>query len=163
MKLGFRGLGAPESSPFPPDEPERRLPTDPIQPTRVQRKVPAWRVIRVRSEPVQQLVIMILRLIFPKLTLLSFKFRGLACLVGALLVDIGIKLVIQYPNIAFEITGPEITIALAVVIAYICAIFCDTIDSKRKYEFKEKMLATLSSPNVPDDVKKAIGTEIPNI
>jgi hypothetical protein len=81
-------------------------------------------------------------------------------LVGTLLVDTGIKIVFQYPNISFEITGPEIAIAIGVIITFICAIVCDTIDSKRQHDIRKSMLEALQSPYVPDEAKKNISTEI---
>jgi hypothetical protein len=137
LNLKMRSLKPPPSSPPPPTTPG--IPASSFQ-----------------QDPDITFLERLLRIIFPKLTFLSFKFKSLVVLTGALLADFGIKLVITYQNLAFELTGPDIAVALSVIMAFIIAILVDTLIALRSQRLKRDILDFLRDPNVPTGIKAAV-------
>jgi len=101
-----------------------------------------------------------LRNILPNPSLKAFKLNCFRALLGALVVDIGISLYVNWPNINFLLSGSEVSIVIIMVVLLVFLVIVDAIMDDRRRRFASSLRDILTDPNVPENVKEIIAREL---
>ncbi len=98
--------------------------------------------------------------ILPCPNLKTFKLYCYRALLGALVIDVGISVYVNWPNISFQLAGSDLVIVITMAILLVFLVMIDVIIDDRRRRFALHFRNVLSDPNVPEDVKRIIAKEL---
>lgn len=94
--------------------------------------------------------------ILPCRNLMTFKLRCLSVLIPALLVDVAIRLRIDWPTVYLQTTAPGLELGLCILLAFLFCVIVDAMLEVRRQRRLDRLQVLLSSPEVPKDIREEI-------